>query len=78
MSTRRENIERICSAITPLYDPREARNIAEWVICESEGISRSQLLVFANEESTSENLDMVSAERASGRPVQYILGKVEH
>lgn len=77
MSTRRENIERICSAITPLYDPREARNIAEWVICESEGISRSQLLVFVNEESTIENLDMVISELASGRPVQYILGKGE-
>ncbi|MBQ7342898.1 MAG: peptide chain release factor N(5)-glutamine methyltransferase [Alistipes sp.] len=77
MSTRRENIERICSAITPLYDPREARNIAEWVICDREGISRSQLVVFADEESQIENLDTIISELASGRPVQYILGRSE-
>ena len=77
MSTRRENIERICSALTPLYEPREARNIAEWVICEYEGISRSQLLVFADEESRIVNIDTIISELASGRPVQYILGKSE-
>ncbi|MBE6210263.1 MAG: peptide chain release factor N(5)-glutamine methyltransferase [Rikenellaceae bacterium] len=77
MSTRRENIERICSAIIPLYDPREARNIAEWVICDREGISRSQLVVFADEESQIENLDTIISELASGRPVQYILGRSE-
>lgn len=77
MSTRRENIERICSAITPLYDPREARNIAEWVICDREGISRSQLVVFADEESRIDNLDTIISELASGRPVQYILGRSE-
>ncbi len=77
MSTRRENIERICSAITPLYPPREARNIAEWVICESEGISRSQLLAYADEESQIENLDTIITELATGRPVQYVLGKGE-
>lgn len=77
MSTRRENIERICSAITPLYDPREARNIAEWVICDREGISRSQLMAFADEESQIENLDTIISELASGRPIQYILGRSE-
>lgn len=77
MSSRRENIERICSAITPLYDHHEARNIAEWVLCEGEGISRSQLLVYADEESEIENLDSIISELASGRPVQYILGKGE-
>ncbi|MBQ3259831.1 MAG: peptide chain release factor N(5)-glutamine methyltransferase [Alistipes sp.] len=77
MSTRRENIERICSAITPLYDPREARNIAEWVICDREGISRSQLMAFADEESRIDNLDTIISELASGRPVQYILGRSE-
>lgn len=77
MSTRRENIERICSAIIPLYDPREARNIAEWVVCDREGISRSQLVVFADEESRIDNLDTIISELASGRPVQYILGRSE-
>lgn len=77
MSTRRENIERICSALTPLYESREARNIAEWVICENEGISRSQLLVFADEESRIDNIDTIISELASGRPVQYLLGKSE-
>ena len=74
MSTRRQTIERICSAITPLYDPCEARNIAEMVICEREGISRSQLLVFADEESKIDDLDTLISELTSGRPVQYILG----
>ena len=74
MSTRRENIERICSAIIPLYDPREARNIAEWIVCEGEGISRSQLVVFPDEESSVQNLDSLIAELVSGRPVQYLLG----
>lgn len=74
MSTRRENIERICSAITPLYELREARNIAEWVICEREGISRSQLVVWPDEESSIEGLDELIAELAKGRPVQYLLG----
>lgn len=77
MSTHRKNIERICSAITPLYDPREARNIAEWVICECEHISRSQLLVFADEESQIDNLDTIISDLASGRPVQYVLGTSE-
>ena len=77
MSTRRQTIERICSAITPLYDLREARNIAEMVICEREGISRSQLVVFPDEESKIEDLDAIISELASGRPVQYILGSGE-
>ena len=77
MSTRRENIERICSALTPLYDAREARNIAEWVVCDREGISRSQLVVFPDEESSIQNLDSLIAELASGRPVQYLLGYSE-
>ena len=74
MSTRRENIERICTALTPLYDPREARNIAEWVVCEKEKISRSQLVVFPDEQSDIEDLEGVIADLASGRPVQYLLG----
>lgn len=77
MSTRRQTIERICSAITPLYDPREARNIAEMVICECEQITRSTLLVFADEECRIEHLDTIISELASGRPVQYILGHSE-
>ena len=77
MSTRRQTIERICSAITPLYDPREARNIAEMVICECEHITRSTLLVFADEECRIEHLDTIISELASGRPVQYILGHSE-
>lgn len=74
MSTRRENIERICSALTPLYDSREARNIAEWIICEREDISRSQLVVFPDEKSDIEDLDKIIEELATGRPVQYLLG----
>ncbi len=74
MSTRRENIERISSALTPLYESREARNIAEWVICESEAISRSQLVAFPDEESDIKNLDKIIEELAAGRPVQYLLG----
>lgn len=74
MSTRRENIGRICSALTPLYDPREARNIAEWLLCEKEAISRSQLLAFPDEESSVENLDLLIADLEKGRPVQYLLG----
>lgn len=74
MSTRRENIERICSALTTLYEAREARNIAEWVVCEREGISRSQLVAFPNEESDIEDLDKIIVELAEGRPVQYLLG----
>ena len=74
MSTRRQTIEQILAAITPLYDPREARNIAELVICDREGISRSQLVVFPDEESKIDNLDTLITELASGRPVQYILG----
>ncbi len=77
MSTRRENIEHICSAISTLYDPREARNIAELVICDREGISRSQLVVYADEESQIENLDTIITELAAGRPVQYLLGRSE-
>lgn len=77
MSTRRQTIERICSAITPLYDPREARNIAEMVICECEQITRSTLLVFADDECHIENLDSIISGLASGRPVQYILGHSE-
>ncbi len=77
MSTRRQDIERICTAISTLYEPREARNIAELVICTCEQISRSQLLVFADEESHIENLDLIIADLASGRPVQYVLGSCE-
>lgn len=77
MSTRRQTIERICSALTPLYDPREARNIAEMVICDCENISRSTLLVYTDEECRIEQLDSIIEQLSAGRPVQYILGHSE-
>lgn len=77
MSTRRQTIERISSAITPLYDPREARNIAEMVVCDCEHISRSTLLVYPDEECHIEDLNAIIGQLTAGRPVQYILGHCE-
>ena len=77
MTTRRHILDRIAAALVPLYDPREARNIAQLYVCEAARISLSALLSDPGAPLEIEGLDEAIAELAGGRPVQYVVGSTE-
>lgn len=77
MATRRETLLKISDAITELYGEIEARQIAEMVVLECGGITRSQLLVEPNKEIEISDLDRIMSELRAWRPVQYVIGRAE-
>ncbi len=77
MMTRRECVERIASAIEPLYGEREARQIARMVVAERGGVSEMALLIEPDLAIEIPNLEALVEELAAGRPVQYVLGRSE-
>ena len=76
MISRRESVRRIVDALTGLYVRQEAEAIARTVITDKEGITMSHLLAFPDEECglSADKLDKITAELASGRPLQFVLG----
>ena len=76
MISRRESVRRIVDALTGLYVRQEAEAIARAVITDKEGITMSHLLAFPDEECglNADELDKITAELASGRPLQFVLG----
>lgn len=72
MATRREVLQRISSAIEPLYGAIEARQIAEMVAVECGGVSRNELLVEPNKELEIKNIDTIIEQLCAWRPVQYV------
>ncbi len=75
--TRREAVERIERAVAPLYDEREARNIALWAVSELAGVSLSALRIDSAAECRIDDFDRVVRELSEGHPLQYVLGATE-
>ncbi len=75
--TIRHIIRTIKEAVEPLYGIHEAESIARMVVCDKLSYNLSQLVAHYDEEAEIANLDQTIAELASGRPVQYVLGKAE-
>lgn len=76
MSSRRDTLKRISAALSELYPQGEADAVARALVAEREGITLSHLLAFSADECTvaDEELEHLTAELASGRPLQYVLG----
>lgn len=79
MSSRRDTIRALAEALAPLYDRREAEVIARTAVAESEGISPSHLLAYADEPCSLGEAEIarLTSELSAGRPLQYVLGHCE-
>lgn len=78
--TLREAIDRTAARLTPLYDPREARNLARWLVAECAAVSLSELFADPVREITPETarrLEAAAQRLAAGEPLQYILGAAD-
>lgn len=75
--TARETIVYIKTSLVPLYDEREAEQIARMVAAQRGGIPPAQLSVDPDGPLEIEGLEGLVAELAAGRPVQYVLGRTE-
>ena len=77
MPTRREVIDRIRRAIAPLYEPREAEQIARRFTFERCGITLTQYVVAPEAQADIPDLEESVRQLAAGRPVQYVLAHNE-
>jgi len=77
MPTRREVIDRIRRALAPLYDAREAEQIARLFLLERCGLTLTQYVVRPDAEAEIPDLDKAVERLAAGCPVQYVLGYTE-
>ena len=75
--TIRQTIHAIRDAVVSLYGEREAESIARMVVCDKLVYNLSQLVAHYDEECEIAELERISEELQSGRPVQYVLGKAE-
>ena len=78
--TRREAIDRITARLAGLYDAREARNLARWLVAECSGTTLSALLTDPAREVEAEvarRLEEATRRLAAGTPLQYILGEAD-
>ena len=68
----------LIKSIHSLYDNREVKSIADWVIEDLTGMNRSGMIVHHDEELDEEQekkLEQYAEELQHGRPVQYVLSK---
>lgn len=78
--TRREAIDRITARLAGLYDAREARNLARWLVA---GCCRESLSVLLTdparevEAEVARRLEEAAGRLAAGEPIQYILGEAD-
>ena len=75
--TIRQTIQTIESALSPLYDSREATAIAREVVCRVCGYTFSQLVINYDSECIIENLQTIIDQLSASRPVQYVTGIAE-
>ena len=78
--TRREAIDRITARLAGLYDAREARHLARWLVAECSGTTLSALLTDPAREVEAEvarRLEEATRRLAAGTPLQYILGEAD-
>lgn len=75
--TIRQIIHHLRNAVEPLYGLREAESVARMVVCHSLNYNLSQLVVHYDDECEISDLESITDELRSGRPVQYVLGCAE-
>ena len=72
----KEAHKHLIKSIHPLYESREAKSIADLVIEDLTGMTRSGILIHHDEELNEEQekkIQQYTAELIHGRPVQYVL-----
>ncbi len=77
MLTRRQAIDRLRDAVAPLYDAREARNIALTAVSKLAGLPVAALLTDPEAPLELPALEAAAERLASGCPVQYVTGKAD-
>ena len=75
--TLRQTIHIVRDAVVSLYGEREAEMIGRMVVCDKLSYNLSQLVAHYDEECEVADLERIIEELRSGRPVQYVLGRVE-
>ena len=75
--TIRQTIHHLRNAVEPLYGLREAESVARMVVCHRLNYNLSQLVVHYDDECEISDLESITDELRSGRPVQYVLGCAE-
>lgn len=74
---RRDILQQLTTAAATIYDPREARAVAELAAAELWGITREKMAFDADAECVAEGLDVVCKRLSTGEPVQYVVGHTE-
>lgn len=80
IETSEEAYKRIISALSPDYDPREARAVAFLVLDEAFGIGRTDVYASRKHEFTAaetQALEAICRRLKGGEPVQYVLGQAK-
>ncbi len=75
--TMQEASHELKKVLQGIYDPKEASNIAEWVMEELTGINRIDRIMHAHRILTEEQLDQYHdyvLRLSNGMPVQYVTG----
>lgn len=75
--TIRQTIHHLRNAVEPLYGLREAESVARMVVCHCLNYNLSLLVVHYDDECEISDLESITDELRSGRPVQYVLGCAE-
>ena len=80
IETSEEAYKRIIDALSPEYEPREARSVAFLVMDEAFGIGRTDVYAGKKHKFTSsevQTLEKICHRLKAGEPVQYVLGRAE-
>lgn len=77
MTTRRQIVDMLRRAAEECYPMQEAQQIAEIIVEKRGGVSRSQLIVEPDKELHIKELERITDELRSWRPVQYIVGRAD-
>jgi len=72
--TPRQWVRYIASALEDVYEPREAENVAYWVVEEGLHCTRTDILL-SRDERDFPSLDSILRRLLSHEPVQYIFGR---
>ena len=76
-ATRAEIIAYLCDSIHTLYAESECKLIARMVAAALSNEAESKYLIEPNETIEIEGIERCAEELASGRPVQYVIGRAE-
>ena len=76
-ATRAEIIAYLCDRIHALYAESECKLIARMVAAALSNEAESKYLIEPNETIEIEGIERCAEELASGRPVQYVIGRAE-